>query len=188
VCQSTLGARRHARHLLRQSRTALEAAGRVLRFDLSIAMTKERSFADMKGLAVIMMNYVHEKRSENAKQFSYQWPVETMNVLSLPAMVVNGTSAIVWRRDVPRHLLRKEDQSKPWCDDDWALIVMSKTDSKERDERQRLVYPGVIERWCVIEIFADWHDAVREVIGNALGHVVSQPLLELIRRNPASPD
>lgn len=147
-------------------------------------MTKEPNFAEMKGYAVLMMNYIHENRSEDAKEFSYQWPVETMNVLSLPAMVVNGTSAIVWRRDVPEHLLRKEDQTKPWCDDDWALIVMSRTDREEQDERQRLVYPGVVERWSVVQIFEDWHDAVREVVGNALIHVVSQPLLDMIRKDP----
>ena len=89
----------------------------------------------MKGYAVLMMNYIHENRGETAKHFSYQWLVETMNVLSLPAMLVSGTSAIVWRRDVPRHLLRKEDQTKPWCDDDWAFIVVTRTDREERDER-----------------------------------------------------
>jgi hypothetical protein len=150
-------------------------------------MTKEPNFAEMKGYAVLMMNYIHENRSEDARQFSYQWPIETMNVLSLPALVVNGTSAIVWRRDVPHHLLRKDDQTKPWCDDDWAFIAMSRTDREERDERQRLVYPGVIERWSVVEIFENWQDAVREVVSNALFHVVSQPLLDRLRSHDNPP-
>jgi hypothetical protein len=144
-------------------------------------VTTQPDFAEMKGYAVLLMNYLHENRSEQARQFSYQWPVETMNVLSLPALIINGTSGLVWRRDVSAHLLRKEDQNKRWSDDDWAIICVTKSEREERDERQRLIYPGVVEKWIVIEVFAEWQDAVREAVGNALSHVVTQPLLERLR-------
>lgn len=145
-------------------------------------MTSEPNFTEMKGYAVLVMNYLHENRSENAKDFSYQWPIETMNVLSWPALLINGTSGVVWRRDVPKSLLRKEDQDKAWSDDDWAMICVSRSEREERDERQRLIYPGVVEKWTVVQVFADWRDAIHEAVGNALTHVVTQPLLESLRK------
>ncbi|MEY2565242.1 MAG: hypothetical protein QOH88_3435 [Verrucomicrobiota bacterium] len=105
-----------------------------------------------------------------------------MQVLSLPGLAVNGTSGIVWRRDVPSHLLRKKDQTKAWSNDDWAFIYVTKREREERDERQRLIYSGVIEKWLVVEVFAEWHGAIREAVGNALSHVVTQPLLERLRK------
>ncbi|MEY2510122.1 MAG: hypothetical protein QOE26_885 [Verrucomicrobiota bacterium] len=154
-------------------------------------MTAQPNFAELKGYTVLLMNYLHENRPETAKNLSYQWPVETMNVLSLPALMINTTSGVVWRRDVPNHLLRKEDRIKPWSNDDWAFIVVTKSEREERDERQRLIYPGVVEKWIVIEVFAEWQDAVREAVGNALSHVVTQPLLDGLRNikdKPSRPD
>jgi hypothetical protein len=149
-------------------------------------MTTDPSFAEMKGRAVLLMNYLQENRTD-AGGVPFQWPIETGHVLSLPALVVNGTSALVWRRNVPANLLRKEDRAVPWTDDDWAFLSMTRVDEEERDERQRLVYPGVIERWRVVEIFADWQSAVHGVVMNALCHAVTEPLLEGVRKKTEPP-
>jgi hypothetical protein len=90
------------------------------------------------------MNYLHENRPQTARELSYQWPNRDNECLK-PAGACDQRDlwcGLATRRAQPP-AAKREDQTKAWSNDDWAFIVVTKSGREERDERQRLIYPGI---------------------------------------------
>lgn len=104
------------------------------------------------------------------RETGFQWPIEPINGMAMPGMLVNGTNALFWRQAVPCETLREADRQRPWNSDSWAYITTVIVKEEEEDARQRLIYPGFIERHKVISIYGDWEEAVSEIVMSALLH------------------
>ena len=130
------------------------------------------------------------KAAAETQAFTFLYDVHTETVAGMRAMVVkyqDFAAALFWRQDVPVYLLRKEDQTKPWSLDDWAFLCTIKVEEQEPEERQRLIYPGFVERYKVVEIFADWQEAVRQTVMRVYMHVVTEPLLRSLQQTVEDP-
>ena len=141
-------------------------------------------FATLKDRAVLLVDFLRANASdESLRKTGFQWPVEPINVMAVPGMLVNGTNALFWRQAVPRETLREADRSMRWDSDSWAYITTVIVNEEEKDSHQRLIYPGLTERYKVTSVHGNWEEAVGEVVINALLHDLPEPLLAKLRKD-----
>ena len=116
------------------------------------------------------MNFLRENSSDaSLRETGFQWPIEPINGMAMPGMLVNGTNALFWRQGVTREELREADRQMRWDNDSsWAYMTTVLLKEEEKDARQRLIYPSVIERHKVTAVYGNWEDAVVEVVKAAL--------------------
>jgi hypothetical protein len=125
------------------------------------------TFAEMKGHAVTVMNYLVKQPSPIPSEFPVQFPIELRNIHSYQTFLINGTSGIICKDGVARELVREQDAGKPHSEDAWAFILVNVVHDPQRTALQNLMFPKLAPYVHVVEVFLDWQEAVHHAVLHA---------------------
>lgn len=125
------------------------------------------SFVEMKGYAVKVMNFLADKAEGMPKDFPNKLPIELKMLHGNQAFLINGTTGLIWKRGVPKSLLRAKDADKPFNEDCWAFLAVHVVSEPHKVALQGFLFPQFAPYVHVVEIFADWQDAVYDAVGHA---------------------
>jgi hypothetical protein len=122
------------------------------------------SFAEMKGHAVTVMNHMAKDPEMKPDQFPFQFPIELRAMHGYQVFLINGTAGLIWKQGVPKELLREQDVLKVHTDDFWAFLSIHVVTEPHKVALQKFLLPHLSPYVHIIEIFADWHEAVSNAV------------------------
>ena len=86
---------------------------------------EQPSFAEMKGHAVTVMNFLAEQPDLRDKKLPLKFPIELRKIHGHQVFLINGASGLVCKQGVPKELIRTKDADKPHNEDAWAFILIT---------------------------------------------------------------
>jgi len=126
------------------------------------------SFVEMKGYAVQTMNDLVRQPDFKKHNLPVQFPIEMKKIHGYQVFLVNGTSGLIWKKGISKEYLRVEDATKVFSEDSWAFLSVHIVNEPHKVALQKLLFPQFTPYVHVIEIFADWHDAVYNTVMQAV--------------------
>lgn len=122
------------------------------------------SFAEMKGHAVSVMNFLSEQPDLRDKKLPLKFPIELRVIHSHHVFLINGSSGLIWKQGIPKSFVRAKDAEKPHNEDAWAFILVTVMRDPQKIGLQQLLFPQFSPYVQVVEIFVDWQDAVYNAV------------------------
>ncbi len=135
------------------------------------------SFTDMKGHAVTVMNFWVKEPALPKAKIPVQFPVELKNIRGYQVFLINGTSGIICKENVPRELIREQDADKPHSADAWAFILVHIVQEPRKLALQKLLFPNSAPYVYAVEAFLDWQEAVDNAVMQASSYAWSKKII-----------
>jgi hypothetical protein len=131
----------------------------------------------MKGYAVQAMNQLAGQPDFQKHNLPVQFPVEMKQIHGYQVFLVNGASGLIWRKGISKEYLREKDALKVFNEDSWAFLSVHIVDEPHKFALQKLLFPQFAPYIHVIEIFADWQEAVYNTVMQAASAAWSKKII-----------